>query len=59
MALYPLPALVALGGWLLVFASAGTPAIAFGVVSLAGGTALFLIVAHRRRSWPFATARFL
>jgi amino acid transporter len=53
MALYPLPALIALAGWLLVFASAGTAAIAFGVVSLAGGTLVFLIAARRKHAWPW------
>jgi amino acid transporter len=59
MALYPLPALIALGGWLLAFASAGKAPIEFGVSSLAAGTVVFLIVAFRRRRWPFTPARIL
>jgi amino acid transporter len=51
MWLYPLPALVALAGWAYVFVSAGTPAIAFGIGSLAAGS---LVYALRSR---FARAR--
>jgi amino acid transporter len=53
MWLYPLPALCALAGWIYIFASAGAPAIAFGVVSLMAGAAVFLIRALRRGAWPF------
>jgi basic amino acid/polyamine antiporter, APA family len=56
MWLYPLPALVALAGWLYIFASAGTNAIVFGVVSLLLGAAVFTIRAAARHEWPFATA---
>jgi len=41
MWLYPLPALLALAGWIYVFLSAGGPAIAFGVVSLGAGIAVY------------------
>ncbi len=54
MWLYPLPALVALTGWLFVFASAGGKAIAFGLVTLAIGCGAFFVRASRCRSWPFA-----
>ncbi len=33
--MYPLPALVALGGWLYIFYAAGASAIAYGLVSIA------------------------
>ena len=55
MWLYPLPALVALAGWMFVFVSAGSAAIAFGFVTLALGCSVFLGRALRARSWPFAS----
>ncbi len=57
MWLYPLPALLALAGWLFLFFSAGSGAIAFGVVTLAAGAAAFLLRAASRREWPFRSAR--
>ena len=53
MWLYPLPALIALAGWVYIFASAGLWAIVFGIVSLAVGALIFLIRARRTRDWPF------
>ncbi len=43
MWLYPLPALVALVGWAYIFYAAGASAIAYGLVSLAAGAAVFLV----------------
>ena len=54
MWLYPFPALVALGGWLYVFASAGTFAIVFGVSTLLAGVVAYAVRARRRLEWPFA-----
>lgn len=54
MWLYPLPAVIALAGWIYVFFSAGVAAIVFGIVSLAVGAAIFFIRAQRRHEWPFA-----
>jgi len=56
MWLYPLPAVLALAGWIYVFASAGTQAIAFGVVSLLAGAAVYLARARWQADWPFAKA---
>jgi len=53
MWLFPLPAFVALGGWLYIFAAAGTAAIAFGVVSLCAGTGVYGFWAARSAHWPF------
>ena len=53
MPLYPLPAIVALAGWSLAFASTGTAAIAFGLGWLAVGAVVFLIAARKQRWWPF------
>jgi len=54
MWLYPLPAAIALAGWIFVFCSAGGGAIAFGLVTLGAGAAVFLLRARQRRDWPFA-----
>lgn len=56
MWLYPLPALAALFGWLYVFASAGTFAIAFGLLTLTLGIVAYFIRARRRVEWPFLCA---
>jgi amino acid transporter len=53
---YPLPALVALAGWVYIFLSAGTFAIVFGIVSLLAGTVVFLVRAMMRKEWPFKVA---
>ncbi len=53
MWLYPLPAFLALVGWLYIFATAGTAAIAFGVASIGVGAAVFFVRAARRREWPY------
>jgi len=54
MWLFPIPALLALAGWIFIFFSAGAAAIAYGVGSLLVGTAVFLVWAGRQRKWPFA-----
>ena len=43
MALFPLPALVALGGWLWVFGTTSTVSIVYGLASLAVGVGAFAI----------------
>lgn len=53
MFLFPIPALVALGGWAYIFLNAGTVAILFGLVSVAAGVVVFLMQAFLRRQWPF------
>jgi amino acid transporter len=53
MWLYPVPALVALTGWIFVFLSSGTAAMAFGLGSVALAMLAFLIGARRRAAWPF------
>jgi amino acid transporter len=54
MWLYPLPALVALLGWLFLFVTSGTTLIFYSVLALAVGTVSFLVWSRMRRSWPFA-----
>ncbi|HLY02634.1 MAG TPA: amino acid permease [Candidatus Cybelea sp.] len=53
MPLYPLPAIVALAGWSLAFASSGTIAIALGLGWLGVGAVVFLVAARKERWWPF------
>ncbi len=52
--LYPLPPLIALAGWLFLFASTGAVPIAFGLGTLAVGAAVYLVRARLTRLWPFA-----
>ena len=54
MWLFPIPALIALAGWIFVFTSAGSGPILFGIVTLSAGAAVFLLRAAATRAWPFA-----
>jgi amino acid transporter len=56
MWLYPLPCVIALAGWLFVYAGTGWLYIAMGAGTLAAGLFVYLIWARRQRSWPFVTA---
>ncbi|HXE82767.1 MAG TPA: APC family permease [Gemmatimonadales bacterium] len=53
MWLYPIPALVALLGWIFVFATTQVRVILFGVGVLLLGCLTFLVWSWRARSWPF------
>jgi amino acid transporter len=53
--LYPLPNLVALFGWIFLFATSGTQTILFGLGTLVLGMAAFLVWSWRSAQWPFAT----
>lgn len=53
MWLFPLPAIVALAGWLYIFTAAGSAAMLFGVVSLGAGVAVYGLWALRSAHWPF------
>jgi amino acid transporter len=54
--LYPLPNLVALFGWIFVFATTDWPIIVFGMGTLGLGVACFAIWSWRTKQWPFAPA---
>ncbi|MFO1498271.1 MAG: APC family permease [Verrucomicrobiota bacterium] len=54
MWLYPLPSLIALAGWLFVFATTPGKLILFGVGTLMAGIVFFLLWASSTRHWPFA-----
>ncbi len=56
MWLYPVPALIAIGGWTAIFFSAGPVAIAFGLGTLAAGSAAYLLWARGAAAWPFAAS---
>src|SRR2546423_9687912 len=53
MWLYPVPALVALLGWIFVFATTQLQVILFGVGVLALGCVAFLLWSWSSKSWPF------
>jgi amino acid transporter len=53
MWLYPVPALVALLGWIFVFATTQLRVILFGVGVLALGCVAFLLWSRSTRRWPF------
>ena len=56
MWLYPLPALVALLGWIFVFATTQVAVILFGVGVLALGFLAFLLWSWNTKRWPFGLA---
>jgi amino acid transporter len=56
MWLYPLPALVALFGWVFLFVTTDPRVIAWGFVSLILGGVAFLAWSSRMRTWPFGPA---
>ena len=54
MWLYPVPALVALLGWIFVFATTDIRVILFGIGVLAMGGVAFLLWSRSTQRWPFA-----
>ena len=59
MWLYPVPALVALLGWIFVFATTQVRVIFFGLGVLALGGLVFLLWSRNTRRWPFGAAEAL
>ena len=57
MWLYPLPCVVALGGWLFVYASSKWLFIGIGFATLLAGVVAFLIWTKKQKTWPFAAGR--
>ncbi|MGI8400455.1 MAG: APC family permease [Gemmatimonadaceae bacterium] len=53
MWLYPIPALLAVLGWIFVFATTELRVIAFGVGVLALGCVAFILWSWNTRRWPF------
>lgn len=56
MKLYPLPAILTMIGWALLFWATG-PARKFGLLGIGLGAIAFLIRAQQMRQWPFAKAQ--
>jgi amino acid transporter len=54
MWLHPLPALVALSGWVFLFATSGAKVILFSEAVLLAGIIVYLGWAGSTRQWPFA-----
>jgi len=54
MWLYPVPSLVALLGWIFIFATTPPVVIAFGLGALLLGVACFGMWSWKGRTWPFA-----
>ena len=54
MWLYPLPSLVALVGWIFIFATTPKLVIAFGLGALLLGVLCFGVWSWKARTWPFA-----
>jgi amino acid transporter len=54
MWLYPLPSLVALLGWIFIFATTPPLVIAFGLGALLLGVLCFGVWSWKSRTWPFA-----
>ncbi|HEY0377973.1 MAG TPA: APC family permease [Pyrinomonadaceae bacterium] len=52
--LYPVPALVALVGWIFIFATTDWPIILFGLGTLSLGLVAFFIWSWHSGRWPFA-----
>jgi len=53
--LYPLPNLLALFGWIFVFATTDWRIISFGLGTLVLGLLCFVLWSHHTKQWPFAT----
>jgi amino acid transporter len=57
--LYPLPNILALIGWIFVFATTDWTIIAFGLGTLVIGVLCFFLWSRQTKQWPFATAEKL
>ncbi len=55
--LYPIPNVVALVGWVFIFATTDWPVILVGLGSLTLGAVVFFIWSFYTQRWPFATVR--
>ncbi len=54
MWLYPLPSLLALAGWIFVFATSDVRVILFGLSTLLLGVVVFMVWSWRAGRWPFS-----
>ncbi len=56
MPLYPLPALIALAGWIFILVPSGWQYIAWASLLMLAGTIAYLIKARKSKEWPFQRA---
>jgi amino acid transporter len=56
---YPIPNLLALFGWIFVFATTNWTIIAFGLGTLMLGIVCFFFWSHQTKQWPFVSAESL
>jgi len=56
MWLYPLPAALALAGWIFVFVTKDRKPLVVGLGTLAAGALLFVLWSWSTRKWPFGTS---
>lgn len=56
MPLYPLPAVIALLGWIYIGLSSGLRYVAIAMGTVVVGTGLYLVKAKIGKEWPFATS---
>jgi len=56
MPFYPLPAIIALLGWIYIVATSGLWNIAIGLGTALIGLAAYLVKAKHGQEWPFETA---
>jgi hypothetical protein len=56
MPLYPLPAIIALAGWIYIAMSNGLHYLGIALATVVAGTGLYLIKAKLEREWPFAAS---
>ena len=55
MPLYPLPAVIALLGWIYIAASSGLHYVLIGFGMVAAGSGIYFVKAKVEREWPFAS----
>ena len=57
MPFFPLPALIAMAGWLYIAATSKPVHIVIGISMLLAGASIYLVRARRHGEWPFAQPR--
>lgn len=53
MPLYPLPAMIALAGWIYIAVSSGWHYFGIGIAMVLAGSGIYFLKARHERSWPF------
>jgi amino acid transporter len=54
MWLYPIPVVLAVAGWIWIFASAKPLQQQLGLLAPVVGVCVFLVISYRRKTWPFS-----